>query len=112
MGHSLGPYFYLRLQPLLPTVATPVTYGCSVPLYLMGHSLGGSLALTLWGADLLPATHTGHATVVALGGSSPNPNPNPNPQLSPRPKPPKPKPKPAPKPNPEPKPSPKPKLSP
>ena len=33
----------------------------------MGHSLGGSLALTLWGAGLLPAAHTGRVTVVALG---------------------------------------------
>ena len=38
-----------------------------LPLYLMGHSLGGSLALTLWGAALLPAAHTGRVTVVALG---------------------------------------------
>ena len=38
-----------------------------VPLYVLGHSLGGSLALTLWGAGLLPPSHAGRVTVVALG---------------------------------------------
>ena len=66
-----------------PAVAASITYGCSVPLYLMGHSLGGSLALTLWGAALLPAAHTGRVTVVALRApnqpvSDPEPDPSPN----------------------------------
>ena len=79
----------------------PSTCHCSVPLYLMGHSLGGSLALTLWGAELLPATHTGRVTVVAL--AAPNPQPKPNPEPNPQPKP-EPEPNPHPKPNPKPNP--------
>ena len=35
-------------------------------LYVMGHSLGGSLALTLWGAGLLPPAAS-RVAVVALG---------------------------------------------
>jgi len=72
-----------RVAACAPRVAACITYGCSVPLYLMGHSLGGSLALTLWGAALLPAAHTGRVTVVALGApnqpvSDPEPDPSPN----------------------------------
>ena len=36
-------------------------------LYLIGHSLGGALALTMLGADLLPGAHRGATTVIALG---------------------------------------------
>jgi len=41
-----------------------------VPLYIFGHSLGGSLALTLVEADLLPRCHHGKVSVVALGSPS------------------------------------------
>ena len=36
-------------------------------LYLIGHSLGGALALTMLGADLLPAALRGATTAIALG---------------------------------------------
>lgn len=41
----------------------------SAPLFVVGHSLGGALALTLVGAGLLPAapTFSGSVTVVGLG---------------------------------------------
>ena len=39
----------------------------SLPLYLIGHSLGGSLALTLLAADILPPSYRGAVTCVALG---------------------------------------------
>ena len=37
-------------------------------LYVMGHSLGGALSMTLVGAGFLPASYKGELTVVNLGG--------------------------------------------
>ena len=37
------------------------------PVYLVGHSLGGALALTLLGAGLLPDACTGRVTAITLG---------------------------------------------
>jgi len=39
----------------------------SVQLFMLGHSLGGALALTLLHANLLPSSHCGHVTCIALG---------------------------------------------
>jgi len=39
----------------------------SAPLYLLGHSLGGALAMVMLHANLIPPAHTGAITCVALG---------------------------------------------
>jgi len=41
--------------------------GSSLSLYVIGHSLGGSLAMTLVAADMLPPTFRGSVTCVAIG---------------------------------------------
>jgi pimeloyl-ACP methyl ester carboxylesterase len=38
-----------------------------VPLYVIGHSLGGSLAMTLIEAGLLPAVYSGPVTSIGIG---------------------------------------------
>lgn len=47
-------------------LARAVRRGCD-HLFICGHSLGGSLALTLASANMLPAGYTGRVTVVGVG---------------------------------------------
>ena len=42
-----------------------------MPLYVVGHSLGGSLAITVVLSGLVPPTHHGPITVVAFGEHAP-----------------------------------------
>lgn len=46
--------------------------GSAVPayahMYIMGHSLGGALSMTIAGAGYLPSTFSGALTIISLGG--------------------------------------------